>query len=272
MIQEKVKIRDIELGVGSETVFVAGPCVIENYEMLNETAEFLWNIKKSRGKKIIMKISYDKANRTSLNSFRGPGLEKGLEMASRIKEKYEIPILIDVHCKNEVSKVAEICDCIQIPAFLCRQTDLLIEAGRSGKPVNIKKGQFMSPWAMGLQARKVSQTSDAQVILTERGTSFGYGELVVDMRSIIIMKNAGYPVLFDATHSQQQPATDKETAGGRKEFILPLAKAAMSVGADGIYCEVHPHPENAGSDKDTQLSFKEFERLIDELSKMQGSE
>lgn len=267
MPMSKVKIRDVEIGGGKEPVFVAGQCVIEDFDMLEETAQFLDSLKKKN--KIIMKFSYDKANRTSLDSFRGPGLEKGIEMISRIKDKYSLPILVDVHCKNDVKRVSEVADCIQIPAFLCRQTDLLVAAARTGKPVNIKKGQFMSPWAMSLQAEKILKNSNTQIILTERGTSFGYGELIVDIRSILIMKENGYPVLFDATHSQQQPPTEGITTSGRKKFIIPLARAAVAVGVDGIYCEIHPEPENAKSDRETQLCFDEFEELLHEVSKVQ---
>ncbi len=261
----KVKIKNIEIGNG-EPVFVAGPCIIEDYDMLQETARFLDSLK--RNNRIIMKISYDKANRTSLDSFRGPGLKKGIKFISKIKNKYDIPVLVDVHCKADVEKVSKVADCIQIPAFLCRQTDLLIAAARTGKPVNIKKGQFMSPWAMNFQAEKILKTSNSGIILTERGTSFGYDELIVDMRSILIMKKNGYPVLFDATHSQQTPPTEGVATGGRKEFIIPLAKAAVAVDADGIYCEIHPDPENAKSDRETQLNFSEFEKLLYEVSLM----
>ncbi|MFC2062171.1 3-deoxy-8-phosphooctulonate synthase [Elusimicrobiota bacterium] len=263
----EVKIKDINVGSGSP-VFVAGPCISESLDMLKKTAQLFEDIKEKKSVQIIMKISYDKANRTALDSYRGPGLEKGLEMITAIKAEFDLPVIVDIHCKTHVDEVSKVADCIQIPAFLCRQTDLLIAAGSAGKPVNIKKGQFMSPWAMGQQAEKISLTSGAQVLLTERGTSFGYHELVVDMRSIIIMRNSGCPVLFDATHSQQQPPVEHNVTKGRKEFIIPLAKAAMAVGADGIYCEVHPEPEEAESDRDTQLNFKEFEKLIDEVSEV----
>lgn len=271
-MNEKVMIRNIRIGDGYEPVFIAGPCVIENISMLEETADFLEGL--NRFCKVIMKISYDKANRTSGGSFRGPGLEKGIKMIAKVRDKYELPILVDVHCRNDIKQISDYCDVIQIPAFLCRQTDLLIEAAKTGMPVNIKKGQFMSPWSMHCQVEKITKLfPDAKVILTERGTSFGYGELIVDFRSIIIMKQEGTPVFFDATHSQQcPPAGSNKTTAGRKEFIIPLAKAARSVGADGIYCEIHPNPELAKSDRETQLSFSEFEVLVNEVSKMQKEE
>ena len=260
-----VKIKDIEIGDGAEIIFIAGPCVIEGYDMFKETAQYL---KSFKDKKIILKASYDKANRTSVHSFRGPGIDDGLKIIRKVVEEFDMPVIVDVHCKGDVGVVSDVCDSIQIPAFLCRQTDLLQEAGYSGKPVNIKKGQFMSPWAMALQVEKVRSTQNKNVLLTERGTSFGYGELVVDMRSIPIMKKLNCPVLFDASHSQQQPPGSQSATGGRKEFIIPLAKAAVAAGADGIYCEVHPSPKDAKSDRDTQLSFKEFEELLGEVSKM----
>ncbi|MBN2406433.1 MAG: 3-deoxy-8-phosphooctulonate synthase [Elusimicrobia bacterium] len=265
---KKIRIADIDIGQG-QPVFVAGPCVIEDRSMVEKTAGFLRGMRDS-GRKIIMKLSYDKANRTSIDSFRGPGIKKGMDIISGIKKEYGLPVLVDVHCRADLELVAGTADCIQIPAFLCRQTDLLVEAGKTGRVVNIKKGQFMSPWAMSLQAEKVLKATGAQVILTERGTSFGYGDLVVDMRSLIIMRERGYPVLYDATHSQQSPPAGHgagETSG-KREFIIPLAKAARSVGADGIYCEIHPDPANAKSDRDTQLDFGEFENLVDEVSKM----
>jgi 2-dehydro-3-deoxyphosphooctonate aldolase (KDO 8-P synthase) len=261
-----VKIKDIEIGDGGSPVFVAGLCSMEEPALLEEAAKLLSELKDQY--RIIMKFSYDKANRTSLDSYRGPGLDKGIEIIGDIKSRYDLPILVDVHCSHDVDKAAEVADCLQIPAFLCRQTDLVVAAAKTGKPVNVKKGQFLSPWAMTKQAEKILKSGNDQVILTERGSSFGYNELVVDMRSIIIMRDNGYPVLFDASHAQQQPPTDSDTTGGRKEFVLPLAKAARSVGADGIYCEFHPDPANAKSDRGTQLNFEEFKNLLDAVSKV----
>lgn len=262
-----VKIKDINIGDNGKPVFIAGPCVIENREMVMEIADFLKGL--SLKNKIIFKLSYDKANRTSIDSFRGPGLIDGIKIIREVKNKYDLPLLVDIHCKEDALKVADVADCIQIPAFLCRQTDLLLYAAKTGKPVNIKKGQFMSPWAMTHQVEKIKDIAENKVLLTERGTSFGYNELIVDMRSIIIMKRTGYPVIFDATHSQQQPPAESgSNTKGRKEFIVPLAKAATAVGADGIYAEIHPDPRNAKSDKETQLTFSEFKELVDEVSGM----
>jgi 2-dehydro-3-deoxyphosphooctonate aldolase (KDO 8-P synthase) len=259
-----VFIKDIEIG-GSQPVFIAGPCIIENEDMLDKTAQFLSGL--SRDIKVILKCSYDKANRSSSASFRGPGIEKGLEIISRVKEKYSLPVLCDVHCRSDINKLAGTVDCIQIPAFLCRQTDLIEAAAASGKPVNIKKGQFISPYAMGMQADKAMKIHTSKgVMLTERGTFFGYSDLVVDMRSIIIMKETGCPVIFDASHSQQKPpAGNTDETGGAGEFIVPLAVAARSVGADGIFCEIHPDPANAKSDRGTQLDFDTFTELTERI-------
>ncbi|MEA3506024.1 MAG: 3-deoxy-8-phosphooctulonate synthase [Elusimicrobiota bacterium] len=264
------RIGNIEIKPGRRTFYIAGPCVIENYEMMKETALFLKEFSEKKGIDIIFKSSYDKANRSSLSSFRGPGISEGLSMIEKIKNEIKLPVLIDVHTPGEVKEAAFVADCLQIPAFLCRQTDLLIAAGVARLPVNIKKGQFMSPEAMELQARKSEKSGSPGIMLTERGTTFGYGDLVVDMRSLIVMKKEGRPVIYDATHSQQQPASGSKVTGGRKEFIIPLAKAAAAVGVSGIYAEVHPDPDSALSDRDTQLSFKEFEELTREVSRVQS--
>ncbi len=250
-------------------VVAAGPCAMDSPSVVDETASFLSGLKSS-GKisDIIMKFSYDKANRTSRGSFRGPGIDRGLDMVKKAKEKYKLPVLIDVHCRTHVERAASVADCLQIPAFLCRQTDLIEAAASTGKTLNIKKGQFMSPHSMKFQAEKALEAGAPGVILTERGTFFGYGDLVVDMRSILIMKEAGFPVLFDATHSNQSPACAGSRTGGSRKFVFPLVRCAISAGADGLYCEVHPDPEKAKSDRGTQLSFSEFEELLDEMPQM----
>jgi len=264
---QKAKIKDIVIGSG-KPVFIAGPCVIEDYAMAVESAEFLQDFSKKKKIKAVFKLSYDKANRTSVSSYRGPGKEEGLKLIAKVRKKISMPVLVDIHCSCDAGEVAKVCDCIQIPAFLSRQTDILTAAGKTGKAVNIKKGQFLSPWAMKFQAEKVKAAGNENVFLTERGTAFGYGELVVDMRSIVIMRESGFPVVFDASHSQQKPPAGEKSSGGSREYVLPLSKAAIAAGADGIYCEIHPDPENAKSDADTQLSFKEFEVLVNEVSKM----
>jgi len=265
-MKRKIRISDIEIGEGCMPVFIAGPCVIENYEMLEECAEFLKSL--STDYNIIMKMSYDKANRTSGSSFRGPGLEEGVKMIEAIRKKYRLPVLVDIHCRNEVGPVSEVADCLQIPAFLCRQTDLLAEAGRSGRPVNIKKGQFMSPKSIVIQAEKVLCAGCKNVSITERGTFFGYSDLVVDMRSIVDIEKAGFPALFDVSHSQQRPPSGGSETSGTREYVMPLTKAAVAAGADGLYCEIHPQPDKALSDRGTQMSFVEFEELLNEVSEM----
>lgn len=233
---------------GGKLFLIAGPCVIESEKMAFEIAE---GIKKAAvGLKIpfIFKASYDKANRSSINSYRGPGLKKGLEILSKIKKAFGVPVLTDVHCSHDVAAVAAVADIIQIPAFLCRQTDIIVAAAKTGKTVNIKKGQFISPRDMKNIIGKVESSGNKKIMVTERGTCFGYNNLVVDMRSIVIMKRFGYPVIFDATHSVQIPGGLGDSTGGESEFIFPLSRAAVAAGADGLFLEVHRNPEKAMSD------------------------
>ncbi len=244
---------------------IAGPCVIETEEITLRIAEFLKQLSERLSLPVIFKTSYDKANRTSYTSYRGPGIDKGLKIIKRVKDEFNLPVLSDVHCKEEVSKCAEVLDIIQIPAFLCRQTDLIISAAGTGLPVNVKKGQFLSPWDMRNVIDKILSTGNKKIILTERGTCFGYNNLVVDMRSIPIMKKFGFPVVFDATHSVQLPGGAGDRSSGQREFIPYLAKAAIAAGADGIFMEVHPDPDNALCDGPNSLPLKELESLIEVL-------
>jgi len=214
----------------------------------------------------IFKSSYDKANRTSVDSFRGPGLRAGLEILSRVREKMGVPVLTDVHSSAEADIAGTIVDVLQIPAFLCRQTDLLVSAGRSGKVVNIKKAQFLSPWDMGNVIKKVEATGNKRIILTERGSVFGYNNLVVDMRGLEVMKSFGYPVIFDATHSVQIPGGKGKSSGGSPEFILPLSRAAVGLGVAGVFMEIHPHPEKALSDGPNSLPLKDMEKVLKKLT------
>jgi len=217
---------------------------------------------------VIFKSSYDKANRTSIDSFRGPGLNKGLEILKEVKGVTGLPILSDIHQVSEIGKAAEILDIIQIPAFLSRQTDLIVEAARTNLPVNIKKGQFLSPWDMEQVVLKAVSGGNNSILLTERGTSFGYNSLIVDMRSISVMKNFGYPVIFDATHGVQLPGGRGKSSGGQREFVAPLAKAAIAAGADGIFLEIHPDPDSALSDGPNSLPFEHVESLLIMLKKI----
>jgi 2-dehydro-3-deoxyphosphooctonate aldolase (KDO 8-P synthase) len=242
---------------------IAGPCVIESEEHLFFLAESIQSIVGD----FVFKASFDKANRSSVHSYRGPGLVEGLKMLAQVKQR-GFRILTDIHETWQVGPAAEVCDILQIPAFLCRQTDLLVEAGRSGRVINIKKGQFVSPWDIRLAADKVASTGNNNIILTERGTTFGYNNLVVDMRSLVIMRTFGWPVVFDATHSVQLPGAAGNGSGGQPEFIEPLARAAVGVGVDGVFVEVHEAPERALSDGANALPLDQlagFWRRLTEL-------
>lgn len=242
---------------------VTGPCVIESEKAALEAAEWLVRFFEKKPVKFIFKSSYDKANRSSVSSFRGPGLEEGLKILERIKTTFNIPIFTDVHSPEQAREAAEVCDIIQIPAFLCRQTDLLIAAGKCDVTVNIKKGQFMAPWDMEQVVNKIRSTGNENILLTERGVSFGYNNLVSDMRSIPIMQKLGYPVLYDATHSVQLPGGLGHSSGGEREFIPTLSRAAIAAGCDGIYAESHPSPKDAKCDAACMLSFKQLPELVD---------
>lgn len=245
--------------------FIAGPCVIETSESCLQLAEELKTIFHTKKIPFIFKASFDKANRTSVHSFRGPGIKQGLKILSEIKKKLSIPILSDVHCKEEVPMASEILDIIQIPAFLCRQTDLILTAGKTGKPVNIKKGQFLAPWDMKAVVEKIKSTGNEQILITERGVCFGYNNLVSDMRSLVIMREFGYPVIFDATHSIQLPGGQKHESGGDRRMILPLARAAVATGCEGLFLEVHKSPQNARSDAASMLPIEYLPDLIEQV-------
>ena len=260
--KEEIQISKILFGEDHPLVLIAGPCVIETEESCCRIAEKIKAISAKVGIPFVFKASYDKANRTSVKSFRGPGIEKGIKILSKIKEQIGVPVLSDVHCSNEVSMVKDVLDIIQIPAFLCRQTDLLLTAAKTGKPINIKKGQFMAPWDVKNIAEKILSAGNKNIIFTERGAMFGYNNLVVDMRSIVIMKNMGYPVIYDATHSIQLPGGQGTTSGGQKEMIRPLAMAAVSVGCDGLFIETHEEPEKALSDSASMLPLDSLLPLI----------
>jgi 2-dehydro-3-deoxyphosphooctonate aldolase (KDO 8-P synthase) len=245
-------------------LIVAGPCVVESRELLHTVAEHLCRICSQLPVRFVFKSSYRKANRTSARSFTGIGDEQALELLAEIRRAYRVPVLTDIHTPAEAALAARYVDVLQIPAFLCRQTDLLLAAGATGKPVNIKKGQFMAPESMAHAVEKVRRGGGKEVWLTERGTMFGYRDLVVDFRSLVIMRQMGCPVLYDATHSLQQPNAG-ERSGGRREFVRALARAAIAVGVDGIFFETHPNPDQALSDPDTQLPLAEVESFLHEL-------
>ncbi len=255
--------------VGSGDLFlIAGPCVIESEEHTIRMAEIIKGVTRSLNFPFIFKASYDKANRTSIRSFRGPGIKDGLRILKTIKTEISVPVLTDVHQAADVARVAEVVDILQIPAFLCRQTDLIVAAALSGKPVNIKKGQFVSPWDMRHAVEKCRDAGNSQVFLTERGSSFGYNNLVVDMRSLAIMRKFA-PVVFDATHSVQLPSSsadgDHAVSGGQPEFIPLLARAAVAAGVDGVFLEVHDNPREAKSDGANALESTKLRDLLKEL-------
>ena len=260
-----IQTGDIVIGRGSPLVLVAGPCVIEDYETTREIAGTLKEITSKLEIPFIFKASYDKANRTSIAAFRGPGLNDGLRVLKEIKEELGIPILSDVHRISEIPAAARILDIIQIPAFLCRQTDVIIEVAKTGKPVNIKKGQFLAPWDMANVVEKITSAGNRRILITERGTMFGYNNLVVDFRGFMIMRKIGYPVIFDATHSVQLPGGAGASSGGQREYAPVLARAAAAAGVDGIFMEVHSNPDKALCDGPNSLKLDTISELLSQL-------
>ena len=252
----------------SKFILIAGPCVIESEENAMLIAEKV----KGRAEKLDLdyyfKASFDKANRTSITSFRGPGIEDGLRILQKIKDKYGLKLCTDIHEPWQAEKAAEVVDILQIPAFLCRQTDLLVAAAKTGKLVNVKKAQFLAPWDMGNVVRKLEDSCNRNIMLCERGSTFGYNTLVVDMTGILEMKKFGYPVVFDATHSVQKPGGKGTATGGNREYVEPLAKAAIAAGADALFFEVHPEPDNALSDGPNMVRLDEFEGLLERVNKV----
>ena len=258
---EKIKLKNFEIG-GDKLTILAGPCVIESYDVLAQTAERVKKITEKLDINFVFKSSYDKANRSSLDAFRGPGIEEGLKMLARIKQEFDLPIVTDIHTPDQAQIAAEVADILQIPAFLCRQTDLLVAAAKTGKIVNIKKGQFLAPEQMKPLIKKVENSGNKNILLTDRGTTFGYNNLVSDFRAIPIMKSLGYPVIFDATHSVQLPGANETCSGGDRRFVPVLAKAAMATGANGLFFEVHPDPDNALCDGPNMIALKDAEALF----------
>ena len=260
-----VKTGNISIGQEAPLVLISGPCVIEDYETSSEIASFLKGLTEKLDIPFIFKASYDKANRTSISSFRGPGLIDGLDILKRIKEEFGIKILSDVHSINEIDRAARALDIIQIPAFLCRQTDFILEVARTGKVINIKKGQFLAPWDIENVVEKITSTGNNRILITERGTMFGYNNLIVDFRGIKIMQDTGRPVIFDATHSIQLPGGAGKSSGGQREFAPVLARAAVAAGADGIFMEVHKDPDRALCDGPNSLKLDSLYNLLSQL-------
>ncbi|MDQ7778411.1 MAG: 3-deoxy-8-phosphooctulonate synthase [Planctomycetota bacterium] len=260
-----VRVGRLSLRRGGPLFLIAGPCVIEDRAHTLRLAGALTAITKRLRIPFVFKASYDKANRLSADSYRGPGLDEGLDVLSAVKERYRVPVLSDVHCRSEVARAAEVLDVIQIPAFLCRQTDLLTAAASTGKPINIKKGQFIAPWDMKHIVAKAEKAGAREIILTERGVSFGYNNLVSDMRAIPVMQQSGYPVVFDATHSVQLPGGLGSASGGQREMIPVLARAAVAAGCDGIFVEVHDNPDKALCDGPNSLHIGQIAGLLRRL-------
>jgi 2-dehydro-3-deoxyphosphooctonate aldolase (KDO 8-P synthase) len=253
---------DVRCGAGMPTLLIAGPCVIESDELVLNVAEKLVGIAERVGMGLVFKASFDKANRTSVKSFRGPGLEKGCELLAGVRERFRIPVLTDVHETRQATRAADFVDVLQIPAFLARQTDLLAAAAETGKAVNVKKGQFMAPGDMRHVVAKLKESGAENILLTERGTTFGYGMLVTDFRALPIMRDTGAPVIFDATHSVQMPSAAGDKSGGNRTMALPLMRAAMAVGCDGLFLETHPDPDRALSDGPNMIPLHRLEALL----------
>jgi 2-dehydro-3-deoxyphosphooctonate aldolase (KDO 8-P synthase) len=264
----KIQIGNFFMGENEPLVLISGPCVIQSEEHALFTAKILKEIAKEYSLPLVYKSSFDKANRLSLHSYRGPGIQEGLRILEKVKKEFDLPLLTDIHTLEQAKAAAEICDVIQIPAFLCRQTDLLVEAGKTQAVVNIKKGQFVSPWDMKLAIEKVLSTQNTKVFLTERGTCFGYNNLVSDMRSIFIMQKFGVPVCYDATHSIQLPGGSGNSSGGMREFIPTLAKAAVAAGCEALFIEAHENPKLAPCDSASMISFEELKPLLKDIQKI----
>lgn len=262
---KEITVANFKIGKNNPLALIAGPCVIEEEEICVSIATEIKNITKELDIPFIFKASFDKANRSSINSYRGPGLKKGLSILEKIKHKLNIPITTDVHCVNEVKKAAKVVDIIQIPAFLCRQTDLIIEAAKTKKTINVKKGQFLSPQEVKNIILKINSTGNSNILITERGTSFGYQNLVVDFRSIPIMQSFGYPVVFDATHSVQLPGAIGNASSGEKEFVSYLSRAAVAVGCNALFLEVHKNPKEALCDSSNMINLEELYSLLKEI-------
>src|SRR3989338_913474 len=265
----QVKAGNICIGDKQPLVLIAGPCVIESEKLCLDIAKAILDITSRLKIPYIFKSSFDKANRLSINSYRGPGIKKGLDILFKVKQKLKVPVLSDIHCSKDIALAAKVLDVIQIPAFLCRQTDIVVMAAKAGKVVNIKKGQFLAPWDMLAIIKKAESTGNKSIIITERGVSFGYNNLVTDFRSLKILRSLGYPVIYDATHSVQLPGGKGSSSGGQREFVAGLSRAAVAFGCDGLFLEVHPDPDKAPCDGPNMINLKELERLLIQVKEIQ---
>lgn len=262
---QQINVGPVTLGGQKPLVLIAGPCAIEDEDLTLRIAEGLKEIALRAGCELIFKASYDKANRTSVTSFRGLGMDRGLRILQRVKAELGLPVLSDIHDQSQIAAAAQVLDVLQIPAFLCRQTDLLVAAGQTGKPINIKKGQFLAPWDITHGVSKVVSTGNRQILLTERGATFGYNNLVTDMRSLVIMRDLGYPVIFDATHSVQLPGGAGGSSGGQRQFVGALSRAAVATGIDGLFWEVHEDPDRALCDGANSLPLAQVEAMLNQI-------
>jgi len=264
----QINAGNIKIGDKNPLVLIAGPCVIESEKLCLDTARIIKDIAQESGIPFIFKSSFDKANRLSIGSYRGPGLKKGLEVLSKIKQKIRVPVLSDIHCQSEIKEAAKVLDIIQIPAFLCRQTDIVVAAAKTGKVINIKKGQFLAPWDILPIIKKIESVGNNSILITERGACFGYNNLVSDFRSLAIMREFGYPVIYDATHSVQLPGGKGNSSGGQREFVAGLSRAAVAFGCDGLFLEVHPDPDKAPCDGPNMIGLKELQGLLKQIRKI----
>jgi 2-dehydro-3-deoxyphosphooctonate aldolase (KDO 8-P synthase) len=267
----EVRIGNVAFGGNAPIALIAGPCVIESHDHTLKLAEQISAICLAAGVPFVFKASFDKANRTSVKAYRGPGSDEGLRILAEVKVKVGVPVLTDVHEPEQAALAAEVVDVLQIPAFLCRQTDLLLACARTGKPVNVKKGQFLAPWDMKNVVEKIRSAGNEQVLLTERGASFGYNNLVSDMRSLVAMREFGVPVIFDATHSVQLPGGQGASTGGQRQFVFPLTRAAVATGVDGIFVETHDDPDRALSDGPNVLPLENLPAFLDQLKRLDAA-
>jgi 2-dehydro-3-deoxyphosphooctonate aldolase (KDO 8-P synthase) len=266
---QTVSVNNIKIGKGNPLVLIAGPCVIESESSCLDTAKRLKEMTVKLGIPFIFKSSFDKANRLSVDSYRGPGLKRGLEILHKVKDKVKVPVLSDVHCRNDIEQAKEVLDVIQIPALLCRQTDILLAAAKTGKVINIKKGQFLAPWDILPIIKKCESAGNRKILITERGVSFGYNNLVSDFRSLKIIRDFGYPVIYDSTHSVQLPGGKGGSSGGQREFVEGFSRAAVAFGCDGLFLEVHHSPDAALCDGPNMISLQSLERLIKQVKKIE---
>lgn len=266
-----VTVGNIKIGQKNPLVLIAGPCAIESESHCLQIGKAIKDIASKLRVPYIFKSSFDKANRMSIESYRGPGIKKGLEVLKKVKQKLKVPVLTDIHCSKEISEVAKVADIIQIPAFLCRQTDIVVQAARTGKVVNIKKGQFLAPWDILPIIKKIESTGNRQILLTERGASFGYNNLVTDFRALKIMQDFGYPVIYDATHSIQTPGGKGGSSGGERQFVEGLSRAAVAFGCDGLFLEVHQDPDKAPCDGPNMIDLMQLEQLLKQVKSIEAA-